>query len=220
MQIFLDSANVDEIKFAAEWGWVDGVTTNPSMVAETGRNFDELMREILQVVNGIVSMEVIATDLPGMLEQARYLNHLGRQVVVKLPCTTEGLMATKILAREKIKTNVTLVFSLSQGLLAAQAGATYCSPFVGRLEDQAPQRGEELLSHLRTAYDDHRLPTKIIAASIRDVAHFEEAVEIGVDAITAPLHVLEKLAKHHLTDQGLQKFLDDWHRANLQFLSR
>ena len=220
MQIFIDSANIDEIRSAMAWGWVDGVTTNPTLVAESGRPFDELIREIISSVNGIVCVEVIATDLTGMLDQASYLNSLGRQVVVKLPCTTEGLIATHICKREKIQTNVTLIFSLSQAVLAAKAGATYCSPFIGRLEDQSYQQGGELLSQLRTAYDDNSFQTQIIAASIRDVAHFEEAVSLGADAITAPMQVLERLAKHQLTDQGLQKFLDDWHRAHLEFPPR
>ena len=217
MQIFLDSASLDEIRLAEAWGWIDGVTTNPTLVAATGKNYDELLREIISATKGLVSAEVIATDKNGMLAQARFLSQLGKQVVVKLPCTTEGLAATRVLSQEKIKTNVTLIFSLSQGLLAAKAGATYCSPFVGRLEDQAPQQGEELLSHLRTVYDDYHFQTKIIAASMRHLAHFESAVGIGVDAVTAPLHILEKLSKHHLTDLGLQKFLDDWHRANQKF---
>lgn len=217
MQIFLDSANPDDVRTAWEWGRIDGVTTNPSLAADAGMPYREIISQIFSIVDGPVSIEVVATDLNEMLDQALKLAQFGREAVIKLPCTTAGLQAAKILSGQKIKTNITLVFSLSQAMLAAQSGATYCSPFVGRLDDVSNHQGDELLSHIKTAYEEHRVQTKIIAASIRDVAHFEEAVTIGVDAVTVPMHVLEKLVKHNLTDRGLQKFLDDWHRSGQEF---
>lgn len=217
MQIFIDSANPDQIRAAQTWGRIDGVTTNPSLVASVGKPYGQLVHELLEIVSGSISLEVIATDFGSMMVQARQLARLSHKVVVKIPCTTDGLQAVQHLTREGIKTNVTLVFSLSQAILAAKAGATYCSVFVGRLEDVAEHSGDELLAQVRTLYDDHKVSTKLLAASIRNEDHFEQALLVGADIVTVPYPVLERLSKHSLTDLGLQRFLEDWSRAQLDF---
>lgn len=217
MQIFIDSADPQEVRTAQSWGRIDGVTTNPSLVARLGRPYSEIVQELLSIVQGPISLEVIATDYEGMLRQARALARLSSKVVVKIPCTTEGLRVVEQVSKEGIKTNVTLVFSLSQALLAAKAGATYCSVFVGRLEDVAEHSGDEMLVQVRTMFDELGTSTKLLAASIRNEHHFEQAVEVGADIVTVPYAVLERLIKHSLTDIGLQRFLDDWARAGLDF---
>lgn len=217
MQLFIDSANPDEVRAAYALGRVSGVTTNPSSVASLGRPYTDIIKELIECTEGPISLEVIATDYQTILSQARSLARLSHKVVVKIPCTSDGLQAVRQLTTEQIKTNVTLVFSLSQAVLAAQAGATYCSVFVGRLEDVAEHSADELLAQVRTVYDDHKITTQLLAASIRNEAHFEKAMIEGADIITAPFHVLERMIKHQLTDIGLQKFLDDWARAQLDF---
>lgn len=217
MQVFIDSADPQQVRTAWEWGRIDGVTTNPSLVASVGRSYRDVINELLTIVNGPISLEVVATDYDTMLHQALALACISHKVVVKIPCTTEGLQVVKVLAEKSIKTNVTLVFSLSQALLAAKAGATYCSVFVGRLEDVAEHSGDELLSQVRTAYDDHHISTQLLAASIRSEEHFEQAFLTGADIVTAPYHVIERLIKHQLTETGLQRFLDDWNRSGLEF---
>ncbi|MDQ5951213.1 MAG: transaldolase [Patescibacteria group bacterium] len=217
MRIFLDSADPEQIRTAWQWGRIDGVTTNPSLVASLGRPYSDIIHEILSFMTGSLSLEVIATDYETMLQQARSLAALSHRVVVKIPCTTEGLAVVKVLSQQGIKTNVTLVFSLSQALLAAKAGATYCSVFIGRLEDVAEHSGDEMVAQVRTAYDDQKISTQLLAASIRNEGHFEQAALMGADIISVPFPVLERLIKHQLTDVGLQRFLDDWQRSGLEF---
>lgn len=217
MHIFIDSADPQQIRAAWEWGRIDGVTTNPTLVAALGKPYKEVISEILSFMTGPISLEVVATDYQTMLQQARALASISHRVVVKIPCTTEGLAVVKVLSMEGIKTNVTLVFSLSQALLAAKAGATYCSVFLGRLEDMAEHSGDELISQVRTSYDDQKITTQLLAASIRNEEHFEQAVLTGADIVTAPYSVIEKLIRHQLTDSGLQRFLDDWQRSGLEF---
>lgn len=217
MQIFLDSADPEQVRLAQSWGRIEGITTNPSSVASLGRSYSEIIHELLTLSNGPVSLEVIATDLHGILQQARALARLSYKVVVKVPCTSDGLQAVTQLSKENIKTNVTLVCSLSQAMLAAQAGATYCSVFVGRLEDVAEHSADELLAQVRTVYDEQHFQTKLLAASIRNEAHVEKAMIEGADIVTIPFHVLERMIRHQLTEIGLQKFLDDWARAGLDF---
>lgn len=217
MRIFIDSANPEEIRKAWEWGRIDGVTTNPSLVAGLGRSYKDVIQEILSFMKGSLSLEVIATDYFTMLNQARALARINSQVVVKIPCTTEGLAVVKVVSKEGIKTNVTLVFSLAQALLAAKAGATYCSVFLGRLEDMAENSGEKLIAEVREVYDDQNISTELLVASIRNEEQFELACVAGADIITVPFPVLEKLISHQLTDSGLQKFLDDWHNSGLEF---
>ncbi len=209
MKIFMDTAEVDEIKAFVEQGIVYGVTTNPSLIAKSGRKRDEVIKEICGLVDGPVSAEVISTDAPGMVKEARKLSKIAKNVVVKIPCIPEGLKAVKILAKEKIKTNVTLVFSLNQALLATRSGATYVSPFIGRLDDIGVD-GIKLLEDMVTVFRKYNFTTEIIAASIRNMEHVNKAMLAGVDIATIPTKVLKAMIKHPLTDQGLAKFLADY----------
>lgn len=209
MQFFLDSANLDEIKQAWSMGVIAGVTTNPSLVAKEGRNFQTLLHELVQVVDGPISAEVIALDTEGMLKEARLLAGMHPNIVVKVPMTEEGLKVVKTLSQEGIHTNVTLVFSAVQALLAARAGATYVSPFLGRLDDIG-ENGLRLLEEIREIFDRFALDTRIIAASIRHPLHVTEAAKIGADFATVPFKVLRQLFKHPLTDAGIETFLADW----------
>ncbi len=212
MKIFIDTADVNEIRQASEMGLVDGVTTNPSLVAKTGRSFRDVLREILEVVDGPVSAEVVSTDKEGMLREGRDLAALHENIVVKVPLIAEGLKAVRVLAEEGIRTNVTLCFSAPQALLAAKAGASYISPFVGRLDDISCE-GMNLIEDIRTIYDNYGFETEILTASARSPMHFLEAAKLGSDVITAPFSVLLQLLKHPLTDIGLKKFLEDWEKA-------
>ena len=216
MQLFLDSADPKEVKQALKLTSLDGLTTNPSLAAKVGRPYKDLVKEILGLVSGPVSLEVIATDYEGMLTQARRLAQLGNQVVVKIPCTPAGLKAVQTLKSEGIKTNVTLVFSLNQALLVGKTGSDYCSPFVGRLNDLEAESGERLIAQMRAAYDEYDFSTQILAASIRSVANVENMIRLGADAATLPLQVLTQLIEHPLTDKGLQAFLSDWKQSGLQ----
>ncbi|HID79461.1 MAG TPA: fructose-6-phosphate aldolase [Aquificales bacterium] len=211
MKFFLDTANIEEIKKANDWGLLDGVTTNPTLVAKTGKPFMEVAEEIINILGEgrPVSLEVVATDYEGMVRQARELSKLGPNVAVKIPMTPEGIKAVKTLSEEGIKTNVTLVFSPSQALLAAKAGATYVSPFVGRLDDISSE-GIKLIEEIATIYNNYGFNTEIIVASIRHPEHVRLAALIGADIATIPFAVLEKLFKHPLTDIGLERFLKDW----------
>ena len=211
MKIFLDSANLSELREAVSWGAIDGVTTNPSLVAKEGREFFPLLKEICETVNGPVSMETISRDAEGMVREGRVFVQLHRNIVVKCPLTKEGLKATRMLTNEKIRVNVTLCFSASQALLAAKAGAYFISPFVGRLDDIS-QDGMELISDIRTIYDNYGFTTQILVASIRHPIHVVEAARLGADAATMPFSVLESLVKHPLTDIGLERFLKDWEK--------
>lgn len=212
MKFFLDTANLDEIRQAKEWGLLDGVTTNPTLVSKEEMPFQELVNEILKMVEGPVSLEVVSEDAEGMVSEARELNKLGKNVVIKIPLTPEGLKAVRILSKEGIKTNVTLCFSPTQALLAAKAGADYISPFIGRLDDISSY-GMRLVEDIKEIYDNYGFKTQIIVASIRHPMHVLEAALIGADIATMPFPVLEKLFKHPLTDIGIQRFLKDWEKV-------
>jgi len=209
MKFFLDTANLDEIREGVDWGLIDGVTTNPSLVSKEGRDFKDLIYEICNIVNGPISAEVIATTSEQMVTEGRELAKIHKHVVVKVPLTADGLKATKILSGEKINVNVTLCFSATQALLAAKVGAAYVSPFVGRLDDIS-QDGMDLIRDIRTIYSNYRYPTQILAASIRHPIHVLEAAKAAADVATMPFKVLKQMAKHPLTDIGLKQFLADW----------
>ncbi|BCO10814.1 transaldolase [Desulfolithobacter dissulfuricans] len=211
MKFFIDTANIDEIKKAMDLGMVDGVTTNPSLVAKEQRPFEEILKDICELVDGPISAEVISLDAEGMVAEARELARLSDNIVIKIPMIEEGLKAVKILSAEDIKTNVTLVFSSSQALLAAKAGATYVSPFVGRLDDIS-QTGMDLISDILTIFRNYGFTTEIIVASIRSPMHVVESALIGADIATIPYKVIAQLAKHPLTDIGMEKFLADWEK--------
>ncbi|MHC4841274.1 MAG: fructose-6-phosphate aldolase [Planctomycetota bacterium] len=208
MKFFIDTADVSEIKEAAKLGILDGVTTNPSLIKKSGRPFVEVAKEICELVDGPVSLEVTSIETEGMLKEAEELNKLGDNVVIKLPLIPEGLKACKILSEQNIRTNVTLCFQPIQALLAAKAGATYVSPFVGRLDDIG-EDGMQVVSQIRTIYDAHCFDTQILAASIRHPMHVLEAAMLGADVATIPFKVFQQLVHHPLTDKGLAKFLED-----------
>ncbi|PIR59155.1 MAG: fructose-6-phosphate aldolase [Candidatus Pacebacteria bacterium CG10_big_fil_rev_8_21_14_0_10_56_10] len=216
MELFIDSADPKEIQTAWDWGFIDGVTTNPSLAAKVGRPYRQIVLQIFEIVDGPVSLEVIATEYDQMLEQARALAALHPVVVVKIPCTRDGLKAVKTLKKEGIKTNVTLVFSGGQALAVGKLGSDYVSPFVGRLDDIATHAGDDLVSNIRQTYDRYGFGTKILAASIRDLQHLEKMALIGADVATVPFNVLETITNHPLTDKGLQRFLQDWQAAGLE----
>lgn len=209
MKIFMDTANVEEIEELAQLGIVYGVTTNPSLIAKTGRAQAEVITEICDLVEGPVSAEVISTDAEGMIAEARKLTQISPKIVVKIPCIAEGLKAVKVLHAEGIKTNVTLVFSLSQALLAARAGATYVSPFIGRLDDIG-ENGIELVEKMAKVFKIYDLETQIIAASVRNLKHVDQVMLSGADIATIPTNVLKEMLLHPLTDKGLEKFLEDY----------
>jgi len=212
MKFFLDTANIDEIKDATSMGMVDGVTTNPSLIAKEGRDFEEVIKEICEIVDGPISAEVISTDTEGMLKEARHLAGLHKNIVVKIPMTVDGIKATCQLTKEGIKTNVTLVFSPLQALMAAKAGATYVSPFLGRLDDLS-QDGLQLIEQIVDIYANYAYETEIIVASVRNPLHVLESALMGADIATIPYSVLGKFAAHPLTDKGLKAFLDDWNKS-------
>lgn len=212
MKFFIDTANIDEIKEVFEYGVISGVTTNPSLVAkEKDVSFEERLKEITEIVPGSVSAEVIATDTEGMLKEGRELAAIAPNITVKVPMTKDGLRAVSTFAKEGIKTNVTLIFSAGQALLAARAGATYVSPFLGRLDDIGHD-GLELISEIATIFEIHQIATEIIAASIRHPMHIIEAAVRGAHIATCPYKVLNQLFTHPLTDQGIEKFLADWNK--------
>lgn len=209
MKLFLDSANLTEIREAVSWGAIDGVTTNPTLVAKEQREFFPLLKEICETVRGPVSMETTARESAGMVEEGRVFAQLHPQIVVKCPLTKDGLKATRQLASEKIRVNATLCFSATQALLAAKAGASFVSPFVGRLDDLSSD-GMALIRDIKTIYANYPFSTQILVASIRHPMHVLEAARIGADIATMPFSVLEALVKHPLTDAGLKRFLSDW----------
>ncbi len=211
MKFFIDTANIEEIKRGVEMGMVDGVTTNPSLIAKESKPFEEILKEICQVVNGPISAEVVSLDAEGMLKEAKELVKIDEKIVIKVPMIVEGLKATKMLAAEGIKTNVTLVFSSAQALLAAKAGATYVSPFVGRLDDIG-QNGMELISDIMSIYRNYGIQSEVIVASIRNPMHIMDSAMMGADIATIPLKVIEQLAKHPMTDKGMAQFLADWEK--------
>lgn len=212
MEIFIDTADVSEIREAAALGILDGVTTNPTLVAKTGRKFRDVLEEIVQIVDGPISAETVSLDCAGMMKEARELSKVHPNIVVKIPMTVEGLKALKICVEEGIKTNITLVFSANQAFLVGKIGATYVSPFVGRLDDIS-QVGMDLIEQIKTVYGNYDFSTKILVASIRNPIHFLEATLIGADVATVPLSVIKQLAAHPLTDLGLERFLKDWEKV-------
>jgi transaldolase len=212
MKIFIDSAMVDEIREAASMGVIDGVTTNPSLIAKTGRPFRQVIEEIVTIVDGPISAETVALDAPGMIDESRLLAKIHKNIVCKIPMTAEGLKAVTVLQAEGIRCNVTLVFSALQGLLAAKAGASFVSPFVGRLDDIG-HRGMELIEQLDTIYNNYGFNSEIIVASIRNPLHVLDAAMIGADISTIPLNVIKQLTKHALTDKGIDAFLADWKKC-------
>jgi transaldolase len=213
MKFFIDTANIAEIKEANAMGMVDGVTTNPSLIAKEGGDFKEIITEICAIVDGPISAEVISLETDGMVTEARDLAKIHDNITIKVPMTVDGLKATRRLASEGIKTNVTLVFSPLQALMAAKAGATFVSPFVGRLDDLS-QEGMLLVEQIVEIYSNYAYDTEVIVASIRNPLHVLDAALVGADISTIPFKVLSKLAAHPLTDKGIQAFLDDWNKAN------
>ncbi len=211
MKIFLDTANLSAIKMYNDMGLVDGITTNPSLMAKEGGDPKKVMEEIVRIVKGDVSLEVLSVDTDGMLEEGRRLRKYGNNVVVKCPLTPEGLKACKILTSENIPVNVTLCFSVNQAILAAKAGAKYVSPFIGRLDDSG-QDGMNLIREMREVFDNYNFGTQILVASIRHPMHVVESAKIGADVVTLPPDVLGKMLKHPLTDVGLKNFLADWEK--------
>ncbi|MDH4226769.1 MAG: fructose-6-phosphate aldolase [Deltaproteobacteria bacterium] len=209
MKFFIDTANINEIKTAASWGLLDGVTTNPTLVAKEKREFLPLLKEICAVVDGPVSAEVVSTDSEGMLKEAHNLAAIHKNIVIKIPMLTEGLKAVKELTAEGIKTNVTLVFSPLQALMAAKAGATYVSPFIGRLDDIS-HTGMDLVRQIMDIYENYGYTSEVIVASVRNPLHVLDGALCGAHIATVPFKVLEQFAKHPLTDIGLEKFLKDW----------
>ena len=213
MKFFIDTANIDEIKDANDMGMVDGVTTNPSLIAKEEGEFKEIIADICTIVKGPVSAEVISLAYEGMVKEARELAKIADNITVKIPMTVEGLKAVKTLSDEGIKTNVTLVFSALQALMAAKAGATFASPFIGRLDDLA-QEGMGLIEEIVQIYANYDFDTQIIVASVRSPLHVLESALLGADIATIPYGILKKLANHHMTDKGIDAFLADWNKKN------
>ncbi|MFA5905001.1 MAG: fructose-6-phosphate aldolase [Desulfobacula sp.] len=211
MKFFIDTANIDQIKDANDMGMVDGVTTNPSLIAKEPGEFKQIIADICKIVKGPVSAEVISLEYEGMVKEARELAQIADNIAVKIPMTVEGLKAVKTLSGEGIKTNVTLVFSALQALMAAKAGASFVSPFVGRLDDLA-ETGMDLVEEIAQIYTNYDFDTEIIVASIRNPLHVLESALIGADIATIPYTVLKKLASHHMTDKGIEAFLSDWNK--------
>jgi transaldolase len=214
MKFFIDTANVEEIRDAASLGILDGVTTNPSLVAKEGRDFRQVLREIVSIVNGPISAEVTGTGRDEMVEEARRLASIHPNIVIKVPLIKTGLQACKILRSEDIRVNVTLCFSPSQALMAAKAGASYISPFIGRLDDLS-QEGMELIRQIRVIYDNYGYDTEILAASIRSPMHVVDAALAGADVATIPYKVVMQMLKHPLTDLGQEKFMADWNKVQV-----
>ena len=217
MKIFIDTANLDEIKEIASWGIIDGVTTNPTLIAKSGKSFDEIIEEIFDLVNGPISLEVVSEKSEDMVKEAKNLvkkiSHKYREnIAIKIPITPEGLKAVSLLKNEKIKTNVTLIFSANQALLAAKAGATFVSPFIGRLDDIG-QEGMQIIEEIVDIFYNYDIETEIIVASIRHPIHVIEAARLGADIATIPPDIIKKMVKHSLTDIGIMKFLSDWKKV-------
>nr|AFM44653.1 transaldolase [Caldanaerobius polysaccharolyticus] len=215
MKFFIDTANVEEIKEANDLGVISGVTTNPSLVAKEGRDFIEVIKEIASIIDGPISAEVISEDHQGMIQEARKLAAIHNNIVIKIPMTAEGLKAVKALSKEGIKTNVTLIFSANQALLAARAGATYVSPFVGRLDDISTE-GMQLIRDIVEIFKNYDISTEIIVASVRHPMHVLKAAKLGAHIATVPYKVIMQMIKHPLTDAGIQRFKEDWKKANLK----
>lgn len=212
MKFFLDTANLDEIKRFAELGVVDGVTTNPSLIAKEGVNLETRIKEIAEVVNGPISSEVVATDMRGMVEEGRKYAKWGKNIYVKLPTTEEGIKALHVLAKEGVKVNMTLVFNAGQALVVAKAGAKLVSPFIGRLDDIA-EDGMHLIEEIVQIYNNYDFDTEVLVASVRHPRHVIDSARLGADVCTMPADILNKLIRHPLTDIGLKKFLEDWEKV-------
>lgn len=212
MKIFLDTANVEHIREAAGWGVVDGVTTNPTLIAKEGRKFEDVVQEICSIVDGPISAEVVSMEAEGMVKEAREIAKIHENINIKIPIIAEGLKATKILSKEGIKTNVTLVFSSNQALLACKAGAAFVSPFVGRIDDQGGD-GMTVAAEIVQMLENYDFDTELIVASVRHPVHVVESFMLGADIATVPYPVLQKMVKHTLTDLGLKKFLEDWEKV-------
>lgn len=213
MKFFLDTAIVDEIREVNELGLLDGVTTNPSLIAKSGRVFEEVLQEIIEIVDGPISAEVLSREAEGMIEEGTKLARLSDKITIKVPMTLEGLKAVHRFSKDGIKTNVTLIFTANQALMAARAGATYVSPFLGRLDDIS-QEGIPLIQDISQIFEKHNISTEIIAASIRHPVHVTQAAIAGAHIGTLPYHVLKQMVKHPLTDQGIEKFEQDWAKVN------
>ncbi|HHV27800.1 fructose-6-phosphate aldolase [Anaerosalibacter bizertensis] len=209
MKLFIDTANIDEIREINDWGVICGVTTNPSLIAKEGRDFKEVIKEISTIVDGPISAEVISLESHGMVEEARELAKIHKNIIIKIPMTKEGLKAVKVLDSEGIKTNVTLVFSPSQALLAAKAGASYVSPFIGRMDDIGNE-GMNIIEDIVKIYNNYNISTEVIAASVRHPMHVLEAAKAGSHIATIPYKVFEQMVKHPMTDLGIERFLKDW----------
>jgi len=214
MKLFIDTANLEDIKKAFSYGVLDGVTTNPTLLSREGIEPIPQLKKICEIVKGPVSAEITSLDSQGMVEEAKELVKISSNIVIKIPCTVEGLKATKELSGLGIKTNLTLCFSSSQALLVAKAGATYVSPFVGRLDDISTE-GMNLIADIKLIYDNYGITTQIIAASIRHPLHFLDSARLGADIATVPFNVIDKLMKHPLTDSGIKRFLDDWSKLKM-----
>ena len=212
VKIFLDTANIDEIREAASWGVLDGVTTNPSLVAKTGRKWSEVIQDIIALVDGPISLEVTTTQADEMVKQGRQLAKLHKNVVVKIQMTTEGLKAIRVLSAEGVRINTTLVFSANQAILAAKAGAKYVSPFIGRLDDMG-QDGMQVIREIVPIFRNYKFECEVLVASVRHPLHVIEAAKLGADIVTLPFEVLKKMTQHALTDVGLKRFLDDWQKV-------
>jgi transaldolase len=212
VKIFIDSADVGEIREAASWGIIDGCTTNPSLIAKSGRKFETVLAEICEIVDGPISAEVISTNAAGMIEEGRRLSKLHENIVVKVPMIAEGLKATKALSSEGIAINVTLIFQPAQGMLAAKAGASFLSPFVGRLDDYG-EDGMAMVGTLVEMLENYDYPAEVLVASVRHPNHFIEAARMGAHVATCPFKVIEQLLHHPMTDKGLAAFLADWEKA-------
>jgi transaldolase len=218
MELFIDSADPEEIRTAWNWGIISGVTTNPSLAAKTGLSYRELVTKILEILgeDGVLNLEVVATDYEGMVSEGKALAAIDERIIVKVPCTQEGIKACAKLSSEGILVNVTLIFSANQALLAAKAGAFIVSPFVGRLDDIEAGSGDDVVAKIMGIYENYEFETQVLHASVRDPQHVENAALLGADIATVPFNVLEELIKHPLTDKGLEKFMSDWKEAGLE----
>ncbi len=217
MKIFVDTADLDEIREIASWGIVDGVTTNPTLMAKSGRSFNEIIDEIFDIVDGPISLEVVSEKADDMVKEAKGIiakiaQKYRKNIAIKIPMNPEGLKAVKILSNEKIKTNVTLIFSANQALLAAKAGATFVSPFIGRLDDIG-QEGMQIIEEIMEIFTNYDIETEVIVASIRHPIHVIDAARLGADIATIPPGIIRKMVKHSLTDKGIKQFLDDWKKV-------
>lgn len=218
MEIFADTIDINELKTLQECGIIDGVTTNPSLMSASTRNIEDLIKEICLIVKGPVSVEVISTNFTDMLKEAYKILKIADNIVIKLPITLDGIKTCRILSSENIKTNMTLCFSVGQALLVAKAGATYVSPFVGRLDDQGND-GMKLIQDIKTMYSHYEhLNTKVLVASVRNLSHIYKALLLGAESVTAPPKIIRELANHYLTDKGLNKFLEDWKKVGKKFI--